>query len=367
MERERGRILQSRGFARLICLLALALNFYVWARSRQMLSNAWGFETGPLVAFVLLGTLAVRQAGNHMGKFCLARHVMVVVSGVYVSFFLYFVCLLLTLDLAALVAPLGFGAAYWAALGLAALVSLYGLFNAGRVVRTDYQVDVGLGRPYRVALLSDLHIGDFVRPRHLEKAVRAANGLDADLILIAGDLFNGHGMRDVSHPDATLAHLKALQAPDGVYAVYGNHDPLPGEEECAAFLQAAGIRLLRDEAVAAGPLCLVGRNDYSRPNLRAPLKALIQGADRPVAVLDHNPWGVDEAAEAGAALVLCGHTHRGQLAPMSLITRRAVGRDYFYGLSRHGHTTCIITSGAGYFGLPMRVGTHCEVVCLTLR
>lgn len=366
LKRERGRILKSRGFAWLIRLVILALNGYLWMRSRQAILSAWGVEAGPLLAFVLLGMLAVHQAGARMKRFGPIRHLMVVGGGVYLSFLMYFVLILIALDLAALVTPLNLTASYFTALALALGVSLYGLLNAGRVARVDYRIDLGLGRPYRVALLSDIHMGDFVGPRHLKKVARCVGALDADLVLIAGDLFNGHGLEDVADAPAALQALAALHARDGVYAVYGNHDPLPDDPQPAAFLRQAGIHLLRDKGVRVGPIYLVGRNDYSRPDLRAPLSALAGPGAHALVVLDHNPWGIDEAARAGAALVLCGHTHRGQLAPMSLLTRRAVGKDYFYGLTRHGGTTTVITSGAGYFGLPMRVGTRCEAVCLTL-
>ena len=346
--------------------IILALNGYVWARGRQAFRSAWGFEAGPLMAFVLLGMLAVHQAGARMKRFGRLRHLLVVTSGVYMSFLLYFVFSLIAMDLIALAAPLSPAAGYFAALALAVCISLYGVLNAGRVARVDYRVELGLGRPYRVALLSDLHMGDFVRPRHLRRVAGRVNALNADLLLIAGDLFNGNGLQDMADAPGALEALKSLRARDGVYAVYGNHDPLPDEPQPLDFLRRAGIRLLRDEGVRVGPIYLVGRNDYSRPGLRAPLKALMNGDDCPGVVLDHNPWGIDEAARAGAALVLCGHTHRGQLAPISLFTRRAVGKNYFYGLTRHGDTIAVITSGAGYFGLPMRVGTRCEVACLTL-
>ena len=90
-------------------------------------------------------------------------------------------------------------------------------------------------------------------------------------------------------------------------------------------------------------------------------------------VLDHDPNGITEAAACDADLVLAGHTHRGQFFPLSLLTQSSYEKGYFYGLAQTaneltGHiTTSIVSSGAGYFQTPIRIGTDSEIVCVELR
>ena len=82
----------------------------------------------------------------------------------------------------------------------------------------------------------------------------------------------------------------------------------------------------------------------------------------PVVVLDHNPSGIPEAVEFGADLVLSGHTHKGQFFPVTYFTKLANGKHYFYGHEQFGKTYAIISSGAGFFQLPVRIGTSNEIV-----
>ena len=89
-------------------------------------------------------------------------------------------------------------------------------------------------------------------------------------------------------------------------------------------------------------------------------------SDIPTVVLDHNPSGISEAAEYGADLVLSGHTHKGQFVPVTYFTKLANGKHFFYGYEQFGKTQAIISSGAGYFQLPVRIGTDNEVVKIEL-
>ena len=118
-------------------------------------------------------------------------------------------------------------------------------------------------------------------------------------------------------------------------------------------------------------LVLVGRDDVGRSRYQAgesdPLEEVLAGVDltRPVVVMDHQPKRIDEAAVAGADVLLSGHTHQGQMWPISLITHAMYEIDW--GMLRRGNMTLVVSSGYGGWGPPLRVGTQSEIVLLKLH
>jgi len=197
--------------------------------------------------------------------------------------------------------------------------------------------------------------------------VAKINSLDADLVLIAGDLLD----RDVDiYINERLGEeFGAIKASMGVFAVPGNHDYFGGRiEELKELLGASGVMLLIDETVLLnGFMYVIGRNDHSRRRFsRKPLEVLLDGIDRslPMIVLDHQPFFLNEAERAGIDLQVSGHTHRGQIWPGSIITRRMYENDY--GLLYKGKTAIVVTSGCGIWGPPVRLGTRSEIVCIEL-
>jgi hypothetical protein len=202
--------------------------------------------------------------------------------------------------------------------------------------------------------------------------VERVNALEPDLICIAGDFFD-NDIAAVRDPDADAALLRQLRAPLGIYMCPGNHDAGATYPRMLDFLKDCGIILLVEKAVdVGGRLTLVGRAD------RSPIGSLPMGQARgdtralmadsvgtlPAVVLDHNPAGVNEY-DAGD-LVLCGHTHKGQIFPGELFTRRLYAVDYGYYRRDEGSPHVIVSSGAGTWGMPMRVGTDSEVVLIRL-
>ena len=139
-----------------------------------------------------------------------------------------------------------------------------------------------------------------------------------------------------------------------------------------AFLEQAGIRLLRDEGVRIGDaFYLYGRPDYNRPGrgivIRKTPAQITEGMDlrKPVIVLDHEPKELQELAAAGVDVDLCGHTHDGQMFPGNLVVRFFWENSYGYLQKDRMHN--IVTSGVGVFGPDMRVGTKCEICRITVR
>ncbi len=254
----------------------------------------------------------------------------------------------------------------WAVLALCALAFLYGMPHALRPRVTRYRVRLSRPcPPLRLVLLSDLHMGFFTPRRLLRRLAALSNDLAPDAVLIAGDLFDEE-YRVLRHPEEAAAALASMRSPLGTFACEGNHDLFcPGPEK-AAFFDAAHIRLLRDESVDLGAFVLFGRRDRRGKARLTPPELLAQADGRkPILVLDHNPNGYETVLDAGADLVLCGHTHGGQTFPGNLLGRLLPW--HCYGEARRGGGTCIVTSGAGIWGLPMRIGVPTELVCIDLE
>jgi len=251
----------------------------------------------------------------------------------------------------------------------------------------DVEVDIP-GLPaefdgYRIALLSDLHVGLFARTGRLQRIVAATNALDADVITIAGDLVDDEPI----HIPKLVRGLAGLRARDGVHAVLGNHDIYGGAAPRLAARPDLPFRLLVNESVrirrGAAILVLAGLGDPAAAHFAAPdddaTARFAPDWDRALAgtrpgdivvALAHDPALFDEAAARGLALTLSGHTHGGQLgfhrlhwSLAGLFLPRHMG---FY-RDETGASALYVTTGAGYWVLPVRVGVIPEIIHLTLR
>lgn len=328
--------------------------------------------------FLMLGILALYEVvRNTKSAFC-GRKWILYIGGLYVSFFLYWVLSLLLFQFLALVmewiAPYGLWdtVGFYLALGCALIVFLYGLVHAHTVVPVRYTVTVGEGGyAYRMVLLSDVHLGIYNGEKHMEKVVDAVNAAQPDLVVIAGDLFNGSQAGAYFDQEVMAAQFRRIQTRDGVAFATGNHNPATTDPNLRTFLRACNISMLNDCGMTLGRLVIFGRNDaisVREPDRRRPLQAVVSGYQNfhPVIVVDHNPQGADEAAACGADLVLCGHTHRGQMFPANLFTKWTYGPERFWGHHQLDKTHVIVSAGCGVFQLPVRVGTDNEVVSVDL-
>ena len=273
------------------------------------------------------------------------------------------------------------------ALGLAILLIIYGSFHAQNIRTTHYSITLnknGPENPLRIALVSDFHIGVTVDRKWVAKIVNTVNSTEPDIICLAGDIFDG-GLDTMSDLESAVMELKRLKAPLGVYACPGNHDidgfsPRTGAggtgmDRVMSFLEKAGVILLLDEtALVSDRFYIIGRRDARPIRLqqqeRKTAAELAAGPDRslPLIFLDHQPVDFPAEEEAGADLILSGHTHRGQFFPGNIITARIFKKA---GAAHYGHwqgssAQGIVTSGAGVWGPPVRIGTDSEVAVLDI-
>lgn len=267
---------------------------------------------------------------------------------------------------------------------------VWGAVNARIIHVTPYEItvekDAGDLKELNVVLVGDLHIGYNIGASHMEKMVEKINAQDADIVVIAGDIFDNE-YEAVAEPERIIEILKEIRSEYGVYACYGNHDiqePIlagftfgrSGKKESSPemdeFLKKADIRLLRDEAVLiADSVYLYGRPDEERPGRGIDVRKTGQeimaelDASKPVIVIDHEPKELAELAEAGVDVDLCGHTHDGQIFPGNLTTKLVWENSCGY--LKKGNMHNIVTSGVGLFGPYMRVGTKAEICTVKIN
>uniref|UniRef100_A0AB33J2G3 Metallophosphoesterase n=1 Tax=Prevotella sp. GTC17259 TaxID=3236795 RepID=A0AB33J2G3_9BACT len=289
-------------------------------------------------------------------------------SSLFVLLYLVMLFLLLDLGRAVHIVPASF--LHSSIRGtLSVLVIISALFIYGNLhyydkvrVPLNFTTEKPLHKPLKIVLMSDLHLGYHNTRADLAQWVNKVNSEHADLVLIAGDIV------DISVEPLLRADMaeefRRLQAP--VYAALGNHDYYAGEPKSERFYRAANIHLLRDSSIVFNSeLTIIGRDDRTNKH-RKSLKELVAAVDQSTytILLDHQPYHLEEAERAGIDFQFSGHTHYGQVWPISWI-EDAIYEDAFGPLTK-GKTEYYVSSGIGIWGGKFRIGTRSEYVVLTL-
>ncbi len=219
-----------------------------------------------------------------------------------------------------------------------------------------------LDKDLKIVMMSDLHLGYHIRRGELKQWVDMINREHPDLILIAGDLID-RGVRPLLKEDMAV-ELRRLEAP--IYACMGNHEYYTGIRETEMFYKDSGITLLRDSIVNVQGLCIIGRDDKTNTH-RKSLESIMKMTDKNkyTIVLDHQPFHLAEAEKEGVDFQFSGHTHYGQIFPISSITDLIY--EDAYGECKRGNTRYYVSSGLGIWGGKFRIGTCSEYVVATLK
>jgi predicted MPP superfamily phosphohydrolase len=256
--------------------------------------------------------------------------------------------------------------------GASALIGVGGIVNVAtgfdvRRVRVPIARLPRSASGYSIVQLTDIHVGPTIGRDFVERVVAETNALGPDLVVITGDLVDGgvDRLRDLVEP------LRGLRARDGVFFVTGNHEYYSGADAWIAHLRGLGIRVLRNERVAIGEAFdLAGVDDASAHRMLAghgqDVAAALAGRDpsRAVVLLAHQPKAIKDASRADVDLQLSGHVHGGQMVPFNWIAR--LDQPFVSGLHRVGRTWVYVSSGTGYWGPPMRVGSRAELTRIEL-
>lgn len=257
----------------------------------------------------------------------------------------------------------------------AAAITVMGFVSARRLPRV-VKISIPLAgmsqalAGFTIVQISDLHVGPTIKRKYVQRVVDRVNGLDADLVVITGDVVDG----SVGHLSADTEPLGDLSSRHGIYVVTGNHEYYSGVAEWWAEFARLGLRGLMNEHVLiehnGAKLVLAGVPDYSAhtfdPAQRSdPAKALSGApAGIPRILLAHQPRTSTDAAAAGFDLQLSGHTHGGQFWPWTFFVR--LQQPYTAGLHRLNQLWVYTSRGTGYWGPPKRFGVPAEITQITL-
>ncbi|MBP5307292.1 MAG: metallophosphoesterase [Paludibacteraceae bacterium] len=286
----------------------------------------------------------------------------------FVFVFLYLTLLFLLLDLGRLLGMIPPSFLSHSLIGtltvttLLAVVFAYGNWNYYQKRRVELHLTTtkNLTRPLKLLMCSDLHFGYHNRRSSAESWVRMVNDENPDLVLITGDLID-NSLRPLRE-DGIAEVLRKVKAP--VYACLGNHEYISDVRKAVAFYDEADITLLRDSSVRVGDITVIGRDD--RTNGQRMLISQLAHVDSSYKVLlDHQPYQLDDAARNNIDLQLSGHTHYGQVWPISWIT--AAIYENAWGYLRKGKTDVYVSSGYGIWGGKFRIGSQSEYVVISLR
>lgn len=227
------------------------------------------------------------------------------------------------------------------------------------------------GLPYEmdgtvIVALSDLHLGSMLGERWFALRVAQVREQRPDLVVLLGDIFEGHGQ-----PQGELLEvLHRLSAPLGVWAVLGNHELHGGPDRSTSLFEKAGIHVLSDRYSEVRPgLVLAGLDDLTARRRAGLVSDSITRvlANRPpgaTIILSHTPWLAETAAKAGVGLMLCGHTHGGQIWPFSFLVR--LSYPLLGGQYEVDGMQVIVCRGTGTWGPRMRLWRPNEILSVTL-
>lgn len=219
---------------------------------------------------------------------------------------------------------------------------------------------------FRIAVVSDIHLGPLLGRSHTERIVRMINEQEADLVAVVGDLVDG----TVAELGEAAAPLRDLVSKHGSFFVTGNHEYFSGHEQWLTELDRLGVHPLRNEGLTvANGIELVGVNDVTGRSYNdgPDMDRALTGRDRgnPVVLLSHQPVQVSDAASRGVDLQLSGHTHGGQMVPFNFVV--PVQQPSVAGLSKVDDTWLYVSRGAGFWGPPVRVGAPPDITMIELR
>ncbi|GMT38962.1 Integral membrane protein [Helicobacter bizzozeronii] len=241
-----------------------------------------------------------------------------------------------------------------------------GFYNSTNIVITKRHAKLkNLKQTLHLVMISDVHIGEYLKKDYLQKIVDRINALDPDIVVIVGDLADLKA--ELVQED--LAPLKDLRSKYGVYCVLGNHEYYHGAAALVEVFKKHNLRVLQNESVLVAGINLMGVNDLAgyrfkhfEPDFKAPFTQA--NPDLPSVLLSHQPKSL-RYLEQKPDLILCGHTHAGQIFPFSLLVW--LDQKYIYGHYHLQDCQMIVSSGCGFWGPPVRIFTKSEIVSIHLE
>lgn len=360
-------------------------NLYIYLKGYNSIETFRSHRIVYFISFLLLALTFVAAKIIESRHSSVFSDILNIIGGFWMAFLLYGFILLLLSDIVSL--PLKIAGILnegnlhlfrkWSFTGTLIITSFLivaGFINAVSPVIKEYQLTINKGagdiRELRIAAVSDIHLGSIIRKRSIKKMSEMLKSVKPDLVLLLGDVVDGE-MGPVLRDDL-LSYFRCPDCKYGLYAITGNHEYIGGPQKTIPYIESKGIRILKDEKITIpGGIQLIGRIDRDSKRFsgmdRMPLKELMNGVDtaKPVILLDHQPFNLNEAADNGVDLQLSGHTHNGQMWPLNLLTKKIY--EVSYGYLKKGNTQYIVSSGFGIWGPRIRLGSRSEILFIKIR
>lgn len=374
---------------------------YLWIGNCHHLFQSRIFRIILTVIYTLIALTPL--TGFLIRKPAFLHRILKITSNYFLGIFMYILMVLFSIDVVRLILKYAVHASWiqsrivFAAVGaccicIVIIISFSGIYHAKHIKVTPYKITVDKSAPdmdsLKIVLLADTHFGYNSGAVHAQEIVDKINEQQPDLVCIAGDIFDNE-YDAVREPEKISEILRTIRSKYGVYACWGNHDLnepiLAGftfkhkkedskqlkDPRMKLFLQNSNIQLLEDEAVLIDNIFyVVGRKDASliekiEEKRKTPAQLTQKlDKDKTIIVIDHQPKELQDIADAGVDLDLCGHTHDGQTFPGNFTVKFLWENPCGY--LQKGSMHNIVTSGSGVWGPAMRVGTDSEICTINL-
>ena len=360
-----------------------AINYYIYIRGWQALTIFPHLKIVYLIVFLFISLSYI------ISKFLTERIPAVVydtlqwIGSFWFAFMLYFVLSLVLLDVLRLlnhffsIFPASlvnnydawkFGA-FIIVIVLTSVIVAAGYINTRILTVKNLEITLDKGssplKELRMVSFADIHLTAMNNEKFLSGIIDRTNSLNPDIVLIPGDFVDEKS--DWLDSRGIGKSFFRIKAKYGTYASTGNHEYIVGIKDAAKFISSHDIKLLQDELVIVdSAFYIAARDDRSKKQFtgepRKPLNEIMQGKneDLPVILLDHTPFGLEEAEQNNVDLQLSGHTHHAQLWPLNYITQMIYEKDWGY--LKKGNTQYYVTCGVGTWGPPVRTGSRTEIV-----
>lgn len=358
-------------------------NYYLYIRGIQTFVFLQPYKRWYTLFFILVsysffaGLILERTASSAFSEWVYR------IGSFWLPVMLYLLMAVILIDFLRLIRPvlpvipkLTPGGLQWLGFSVIALVAM--LVVAGHINALSIKVrniSVDIDKPVsgqaqmRILMVSDIHLGALIGERREKHLVDIINEQKPDLVLICGDLIDSE-IAPVLRKNLGR-HLQEISTPMGIYAITGNHEYIGGIKTSLDYLRSININVLLDTMVVLpNGVQLVGRNDRSAAQgttRQKPLSELLSTLDRnrPVVVMNHQPYRLEEASEQPVDLHLSGHTHHGQIWPFNYITKAIF--EVSWGYLKKGNTHFYVSSGYGTWGPTVRLGNRPEVVIFDIH
>jgi predicted MPP superfamily phosphohydrolase len=362
-------------------------SFYIWRRATQGFQlrgkSKWIFTA--VFVFVSLAYVLRRVLQNNGAPYYITE-VFDWVGSFWIALLLYYFLTLLALDIVRLIniggkflppkdspkyPKLRRNTAWFIALGVMLTVFI-GHMNS-RIVNVR-PLEMTIDKPMEydslvVVAAADFHMGSIIGPARTQQYVDKINAENADLVIIAGDIVDGD-IEPVERQNLGPI-VQTIRSKYGVYGIMGNHEYFGGGDPSAEYLHRHGIYMLRDTVVEVAGLYIMGREDRSGERRtgrkRKTIAELKEGLDmsKPLLMMDHQPYNLEDADTNKIDFQLSGHSHHGQMWPINHITDAVY--EVSWGYKKKKNTHVYVTCGAGTWGPPVRLASTPEIMRIVMR